>query len=80
MAGRVYRIAMVMTGSNIAAEQITTAVFLDTWRHPESLISHQNRLGDHLIHQACQRGALWRARHIIVESPTQDAGASYGNS
>jgi DNA-directed RNA polymerase specialized sigma24 family protein len=75
VAGRVYRIAVMMTGSITAAEQITEAVFLEAWRHPESLVSHQNQLEDYLSHQACQQGALRRTRHI-----TPDAWASYGNS
>jgi hypothetical protein len=30
------------------------------WQRPNALLRHQHRLAHYLIHQACQKGALWR--------------------
>jgi RNA polymerase sigma-70 factor, ECF subfamily len=85
LAGQVYRIALVMTSSIPAAEQVTEAVFLEVWRRPHAVLRHQHQLADFLTHQACQMGALWRAQHAAERrqqaspqcTPTEHAGGRH---
>jgi DNA-directed RNA polymerase specialized sigma24 family protein len=63
LAERIYRIAVVMTSSIAVAEQITEAVFVEAWHRPEVLLRQQHQLENHLIHEACQKCASWRAAH-----------------
>lgn len=78
VAGSVYRIAVLMTSSVAAAEQVTEAVFLEAWQHPHALLRHRHQLADYFIHQACQKGALWRAQQS-ADHP-QRASTSYAES
>ena len=70
MAVRVYRLAVLMTASVPVAEEITEAVFVEAWRSPESLLSHQDQLGVYLSHLACRGATAWRTRQA-AERPTQ---------
>ena len=63
LAGPVYQTAIIVTGSVAVAEDITRHVFLTVWRNPDSMLGHQEHLGDHLTWRAYEQGALWRARH-----------------
>ena len=68
LCGPVYRIALQITASTVAAEDITKAVFLAAWRSPDIFARHQDRPRVQLTHCAHVMATAWRAHHSVKQA------------